>query len=187
MSDTDGRGFDVVGDESLHEWAMFSLVRRSLLDPDGSVFERSFVASPGAVGVVAIDDDDTVVLVEQFRAALGGWVVEIPAGMRDVEGEDPVVTARRELLEETGMTASHWTRLGSIHSAPGITDSEVTVFLATGLVDGVREPHGPEETHMTLSRIPLDEALARVDEGAITDAKTVYGLLSAGRLRDARR
>ena len=176
-----GNGFVLAGDGILHEWAMFGLVRRAVHAPGGGIFERTFVRSPGAVAVVAVTAAGEVVLVSQFRAALGRAVTEIPAGMRDVPDEDPLETARRELREETGYSATEWTRLGSIHSAPGITDSEVEVYLAQGLSRAVAKPHGPEEEHMTVDLVPLDRAVAEVLAGAITDAKTTFGLLAAER------
>jgi ADP-ribose pyrophosphatase len=101
--------------------------------------------------------------------------------MRDIEGEEPSVTAIRELKEETGYSASTMEFLGTCLSSPGVTDSSVDVYLATGLVDGDAEPHGPEEDVMTVERVPFSRALQMVDSGEITDAKTAYGLLLAAR------
>lgn len=178
----DGAGFVLAGDEAVHEWAMFRLVRRSVVAPDGTGFERSFLASPGAVAVVAVSEEHEVVLVSQFRAALGRHVTEIPAGMRDVPGEDPLETARRELREEAGFVATDWTFVGAVHSAPGITDSEVVLYLARGLSMSPADPHGPEELHMSVDLVPLGRAVEAVWEGSITDAKTVFGLLAAERI-----
>ena len=97
--------FSLRDDVSVHAWAMFDLRRRTIVSPSGVEFERTFVSTPGAVAVVAITDDDEVVVVKQYRAAFGASVLEIPAGMRDVPGEDPSTTASRELTEETGYTA----------------------------------------------------------------------------------
>lgn len=178
----DGAGFVTVREEEIHRWAMFELVRRDLLSPDGEAFSRSHVRSPGAAAVVALTDSDEVVLVTQFRAALGRSVVEIPAGLRDVAGEDPLDTARRELREEAGREGGRWSVLGTIHSAPGITDSEVIVFLAEGVTAGSSAPHGPEERHMSVETVPLAVAVRDVLDGRITDAKTAFGLLAAERV-----
>jgi ADP-ribose pyrophosphatase len=167
---------------------MWSLVRGEFTDPDGETFVRSFVTSPGAVGVVALSESNSetsqphVVLVRQYRPALHRLTLELPAGMRDRDGEAPLVTAQRELREEVGLEAARWTRLGRHVSAPGISDSRVEIFLARDLRRVDYDRHGPEERHMTIERIPLDEALAMVVDGRIDDAKTVIGLLSTERL-----
>jgi len=169
---------------TVHEWAMWSLVRGDFIDPDGEAFTRSFVLSPGAVGVVALRDGEQprVVLVRQYRPALHRMTLEIPAGMRDVEGEDPLITAERELREEVGIEADHWQRLGKHTSAPGISNSSVEVFLARQLRDVDHDRHGPEERHMTIEEFTLQEALAMVADGRIDDAKTVIGLLLTDRV-----
>ena len=177
------RGFTPVEESTVHEWAMFSLVATTTRSPEGEIFGRTHVRSPGAVAVVAVTDADEVVLVEQWRSALGSVVTEIPAGMRDVPEEDPAETAARELAEETGLTASSWAFVGRIHSAPGVTDSEVLVFRAQVSGSVAPAPHGPEESHMTVLLLPWEEALRRVEQGLITDAKTVFGLLAVERSR----
>lgn len=173
-------GFRVVGDESLHTWAAFDLVRRRIVA--GRVeFERTFVNSPGAVGVVAVDEVGRVVLVEQYRPSLDTTLVELPAGMRDVEGEDPLVTARRELLEETGYSAGTWLHLGSCVGSAAVTNSRVEIYAAHELSLGDRIPHGPEEEAMIVHHVALGEALDMVMDGRIVDAKTSIGLLMYAR------
>ena len=99
-----------------------------------------------------------------------------------MEGEDTLVTAQRELREEVGLEAESWVRLGRHVSAPGISDSSVELYLARTLREVPHDRHGPEEQHMTVVEIPLDEAIAMVADGRIDDAKTVIGLLMASRL-----
>ena len=178
---TSSSGFHTQEDSVVHQWAMFRLIRRVVKAPRGEVFERTYVSTPGAVATVAVTDSGEVVLVSQYRATLDSLVLEIPAGMRDVEGEEPSVTAVRELKEETGYSASAVEFLGTCLSSPGVTDSFVDVYLATGLVVGEAEPHGPEEDMMTTERVSFSRALQMVDSGEITDAKTAYGLLLAAR------
>lgn len=161
---------------------MFSLVRRRVTAPDGLEFERTFVATPGAVGVVALDPEGSLVLVSQYRASVDEMVLEIPAGMRDVDGEDPSVTAARELREETGYAASENRFLGRCLSSPGVTDSTVELFLLTGLTATNPEPHGPEEDHMQVFLVPFREAIDMIVDGRIIDAKTVCGILMAARM-----
>ena len=177
----DAKGFVTDKEDIVHEWAMFRLVQRHVTSPQGVSFERTFVHTPGAVAAVAVSDSGQIALVEQYRASFGGYVLEIPAGMRDVEGEDPAVTARRELREEAGVDARHIEFLGECLSSPGVTDSSVLVYLATGISEVDMEPHGPEEDEMLLHWVPLDEALSMIENGHITDAKSAYGILLAVR------
>ena len=169
--------FSFLEDEEVHNWAMFSLVRRRVSDPTGVEFQRTFVATPGAVAVVPVTDDGRVVLVSQYRPAIGGHILELPAGMRDIEGEDPAVTAKRELREETGWEAGAMEFIGQCLSSPAVTDSRVLVYKGTGLVPGTRAPHGPEEEFMEIVIPTVEEAMDMVQDGRIIDAKTCYGLL----------
>lgn len=176
------RQFTRISTEEIHPWAMYSLVHAVIEAPSGEQFHRTFVDSPGAVGVVAISADEKVVLVTQYRAAIGDVLTEIPAGLRDVPGEEPLITAQRELAEEAGLQASEWQWLGRIASAPGVTNSTVEIFLARGLAEVPREPHGPEEDHMTITYVPLSEAVEEVVRGRLSDSKTCVGLLLADRV-----
>ena len=134
--------------------------------------EREVVHHPGAVGVVAISGDD-VILVRQLREAVRHDLLEIPAGILDIEGEDPEDAAARELREETGLRAVSVERLGVIHTSPGFTDERIELFVARA------EREGDPEEGITLVRMPFDEAVAAVRDGRITDAKTMVALLLA--------
>jgi len=152
--------------------------------PEGRRYCFPLVRSPGFAKVVPLLPNGDVVLVRQYRPALDRAMWEIPAGMRDVPGEDPALTAARELGEETGLAAERLEPLGMHVSASGVTDSAVVLYLGTGLREVPADRHGPEERFMEVARVPLDEAVAMVDRGEITDGKTVIGLLQA--LRRAR-
>jgi ADP-ribose pyrophosphatase len=149
--------------------------------PDGSILEREVVHHPGAVGVVPLHDDGTVTLVRQYRVAIDAEAWEIPAGLRDVEGEPPDETARRELIEEAGLRPGHLEFLVSFHNSPGFTDERVDIYLATDLLPVPDDRQGVEEAHMAVERISLPSALAMIDDGRITDAKTVIALLLTAR------
>lgn len=145
---------------------------------------RDIVRSPGAVGVVALERVGArvdVVLVRQYRAAFDEEVLEIPAGMRDVAGEAPEVTAARELAEEAGLEAEHLEHLHTFYPSVGMTDATVQIYVAYGLRDVGRRAQGPEETHMRVMQVPLAEAEQMVTDGRIRDAKTVIGILLAVR------
>lgn len=173
---------------AIHEWAVWTLVEDHLESPTGEEFVRTYVDSPGAVGVVVIDvasfdelsgaDQDVVetVLVSQYRAPFGEVMWEIPAGMRDIADEPAEVTARRELAEEAGLVAEHWRYLGVMASAPGITNSTVEIFACCGLRDVAVERHGPEEDHMEIRRVSISGALEECRRGHITDSKTIIAL-----------
>jgi 8-oxo-dGDP phosphatase len=177
-------GFEVGADaEVLHEGRRFRVARLRMTGPDGEIHEREVVHHPGAVAVVPLHDDGTVTLVTQYRVALDADVVEIPAGLRDVDGEPEVETAARELVEETGLAAGQLDHLVSFHNSPGFSDEVVTVYLGTDLREVPHDRQGPEEQHMTVEAVPLEVAVQMVHDGRITDAKTVIGLLLAAHRR----
>jgi ADP-ribose pyrophosphatase len=147
--------------------------------PDGARFKRDIVHHPGAVSVVAVLDDGRAVLVRQFRAAIDADLLEIPAGKRDVVGEEPAVTARRELEEEVGLLAEHMELLGEFYNSPGFCDEHSFAFLATGITEGQRAPVGPEESAMTIEYVPLDEVPNLIAAGELVDAKSIIALTLA--------
>ncbi|RMH73114.1 MAG: NUDIX hydrolase [Actinomyces sp.] len=175
-----GDGFGVVGDEVVHRGRILTLVHRRVHDPEGQVHDRDVVHHPGAVAVVPVVDGE-VVLVRQYRAALDADLLEIPAGLRDVAGEDPAVTAHRELAEEVGLATDELEHLVTFHNSPGFSDEQVIVYLATDLRPVPDERHGPEERWMSIERIPVGEAVAMALDGRLSDVKTIVGLLVAAR------
>jgi len=176
--------FRHLGDRLVHQGYIWNVAVATFEDPHGSRFERDVVRSPGAVGVVPLLFDNgvpTVVFVRQYRGPLDQYVLEVPAGMRDVPGEPPELTARRELIEEAGLDAGHLEYLTHYFTSAGMTDSVLHLYLATDLSSVERDVHGPEETHMDVVRLPLQEAVEMVVRGEINDAKTVIGLLLVDR------
>ena len=173
-------GFRHLGDRLVHQGYVWHVVVAAFEAPDGEMFERDVIRSPGAVGVVPLlfeDDAPTVVLVRQYRAPLDRYVLEIPAGMRDIADEPPETTAARELIEEAGYSAGRLDFLTEYYSSAGMTDSVLHVYLGTDLVPVPRDLHGPEESLMEVLTMPLSEAVDMVVRGEIHDAKTVIGLL----------
>ncbi len=174
-------GFRQVGERTEYAGHIISLTIGSFVGPDGTAFERELVRHPGAVSVVPLHDDRTVVLVRQYRAAVDDELLEIPAGKRDVADEPLEVTANRELAEEVGLRAAKLQLLTTFHNSIGFSDELSHVFLGTELSQAELDLQGIEEEHMQIVRIPLTEALDLVEASRITDAKTVLGLLTTAR------
>ncbi len=158
---------------------------------DGTRGTRDVVGHPGAVAVLALDAEGRLLLVRQWRIPAGRALLEIPAGTLDVEDgvtEDADVAARRELEEETGHRAASWRKLATFWTAPGFASELMHLYLATGL-DGVADGDGrlapDEDERLELSRVTIDEALAMIDSGEVSDAKSILGILWLGRLRGA--
>ena len=178
--------FEHLGDQSVYRGYIWEMVVGIFSDPAGETFTRDIVRSPGAVAVVPLirepDGSHSVVLLRQYRAAFAREIVEVPAGMRDVDGEDPEQTARRELIEETGYDAGSLRLLHRFYPSTGMTDSVLHVYLATDLRHVGRQMHGPEEAHMEVFTVPFADAVGMVVSGEIADAKSTIGLLLADRL-----
>ena len=141
--------------------------------PNGETVELETIRHPGAAAVVPVKDDGTVVLVRQFRHAASGFIYEIPAGKLH-PGEDPLHCASRELEEEVGYRASSFELLSSIFTAPGFADEVIHVYKATGLTKG-RQQLDRDEV-LDVIEMPLVEAVAKIEDGTIRDAKTIVGL-----------
>lgn len=134
------------------------------------------IRHPGGAAVLPLHDDGTVTLIRQLRPAIGSVTVEIPAG-RLAPGEDPAECARRELTEETGLSAGEVDSLGYIYPSPGVFDEKIHLYLATGLTQG--NPDQEQFEDISAIRVPLSEALAMAGDGRIMDAKTIAALMRA--------
>jgi ADP-ribose pyrophosphatase len=155
--------------------------------PGGSVVARDVINHPGAVGIAALDDDDRILLIRQYRHPVGGFLFELPAGLRDVAGEPPVLTAQRELAEEAGFQASEWSVLVDFYNSPGGSTEAFRCFLARGIsaIPGGRSPSGEaEEAHLPRVWVELDEAVHLVLEGRLHNPTAVTGILAAAAARD---
>lgn len=168
--------FRTVGSRTVAEEAFLHITRATITTPNGDTVKRVVINHPGAVAVVPILDGD-VFLIDQYRAALDRNLLEIPAGKLDVPGEDRDEAARRELEEEIGFTPGRLDHLTDLLTTPGFCDEVITIYRATDLAPVPTNPIGAEEEHATIVRISLAEAVDRVRDGSITDAKTVVGLL----------
>jgi ADP-ribose pyrophosphatase len=150
--------------------------------PDGSRFEREVVHHPGAVVVVPVTADRNVIMVRQFRAAVGGDLLEVPAGKRDVDGEPTDVTAGRELAEEVGRRAGRLDLMARFYNSPGFSDELTYLYLARDLDEVPYDRQGFEEQHMTVEEVALERAAEMVTAGEIVDAKSIIGLALARQL-----
>jgi ADP-ribose pyrophosphatase len=174
----------VVGEPWRARGALVTLRTDQVQMPDGQVAKRDVVEHPGAVAIVALDDDDWVLLIRQYRHPTGHLLWEIPAGIRDVAGEDPLHTAQRELLEEAGYRARDWRVLADIFSAPGITTERLYIFLARGLTAVPESERGGyvakhEEAHLLVRWLPLRQAVNLFLAGDLHNGVTAVGILSA--------
>ena len=151
----------------------------TVLLPNGKEGRREVVEHPGGVGILALDGDD-VLLVRQYRYAFSRVLTEIPAGKRE-PGEEPSVTARRELKEEIGAEAEKWTELGALIASPGCYGEVLYLYMAQELTFG--DTHPDEDEFLDVVRMPFDRAVELCMTGELTDAKTVAAVLKGKLLR----
>ena len=140
--------------------------------PDGTLAAREVVYHPGGVAVLALDEDNTVYLVNQYRYPIQRLLLELPAGKLDHGSEeDTLLGAQRELSEETGLEASKWTYLGYTLASPGFCDEALHMYLARGLTR--KKQHLDEDEFLDVVTMPFDQLVRQVMDGTITDSKTV--------------
>lgn len=173
--------FRLVAEREIASGYRIRLVKATFQAPDGTEFERDVVRDKQVVAMVPVLEDlTTVLLVRQYRGPVDRHMLEIPAGLCDVEGEDdPEVTAQRELIEEVGRHAGRFRRLATVNQSPGISDERGIIYLATELTEVPDERQGIEEAYMTVVEFDLADLDEAIATGEITDAKTVIGLMRA--------
>ncbi|HEY3736231.1 MAG TPA: NUDIX hydrolase [Jatrophihabitans sp.] len=183
MSEVDG--YPVLASDEVYSGRVIGLRMDSIRMSDGSVAQRDVVEHPGAVAVVAIDEDDprgvNVVTVSQYRHPLRLRLVELPAGLLDVDGESALLGAQRELAEEALLAADEWHVLLDIFTSPGMSNEAVRVYLARGLRPAPRPADFEvehEELTMTVERVSLDELVRQALRGELTNAIAVAGVLA---------
>jgi 8-oxo-dGTP pyrophosphatase MutT (NUDIX family) len=179
--------WQVVGTKEHFKGRIVTVLSDDVLMPDGDggtvTVNREYVLHPGAVGAIALDERGRVLLIRQYRHPVKHLLWELPAGLRDVEGEPLWRTASRELMEEAGYRAATWHTLVDTFQTPGMSDERVRVFLARDLekipdeeIDFVREH---EEADLRIEWVPLEEAVEKVLSGEIHNALAVTGILAA--------
>ena len=171
--------FEIVESETVYVGKIFALRADEVQMPGGGSARREVVEHYGAVAILAIDEDANIVMVYQYRHPVGRRLWELPAGLLDMGGEPPHITAARELEEEAGLSATNWRVLVDLVSAPGFSDESVRVYLATDLSDVGRPDAHDEEADLVVRRFAIDEAVRMALRGEITNAITVSGILAA--------
>jgi ADP-ribose pyrophosphatase len=161
--------------EEVFSGKVISLHLQDVELPNGKQSKREIIKHPGAVAIIALTDDNKIVLVEQYRKALERTIVEIPAGKLE-KGEEPALCARRELEEETGYECESLELLTSFYTSPGFADEIIHVFLAKGLTKKENPAALDEDEFVNLEELTLEEALQYVKEQKIYDAKTIYAV-----------
>lgn len=167
--------------EDLASGRVISMARDTIATPDGGEMVREYVRHPGAVAVIAVDADDCVILVQQYRHPVGTKLLEPPAGLLDVAGEPYLLAAQRELAEEAALAADDWKVLLDLVTTPGGSDESVRIFLATGLTSTAR-PDGfeleGEEADMAVRRAPLADLVAALLDGRVQNSLLASGVLA---------
>jgi 8-oxo-dGTP pyrophosphatase MutT (NUDIX family) len=170
--------FQIDSSEVVYSGRIWNVLQDTFQFADQTLI-RDYVSHPGAVAVVAVDDQNRILLVNQYRAPVKSTLWELPAGLRDLAGEAPLETAKRELLEETGFEATNWEPLISFYPSPGGLSEEIQVFLASDLVqietDYVRE--GEEKT-MSAQFFPLKEVVDSIFSGCIHNGPCALAILA---------
>jgi ADP-ribose pyrophosphatase len=182
------KGVEVLSSKVSFEGPVFRVVTDEVREPGGEPHRRDVVRHPGSVVVFAVDDakskrDPLILLERQYRHAAAQYLYEIPAGSLE-PGEDPLVGAKRELLEETGYKAKHWSKLVRYYASPGFLGEWMQIFVAEGLTPGDATPEDDEQ--IELFAVPLSELLREIDAGRIHDGKTIVATLLYERMRKER-
>jgi ADP-ribose pyrophosphatase len=178
----------VLASELIHHGLVWDVVRDTVDLGAAGVVRREYLSHPGAVGVLALDDRERVLLLRQYRHPVRMQLWELPAGLLDVAGEDPLAAARRELAEEADVLAGEWSVLLDWFNSPGGMDEALRVYLARDLSevpDGDRHSREHEELDMLARWVPLDEARQAVLNGGLHNPTAVVGVLAACAARDA--
>jgi ADP-ribose pyrophosphatase len=171
--------FPVAESTDIYRGKVMALRADEVVMPGGRAARREIIEHPGAVAIVALDPDDRLMMIYQYRHALGRRLWEMPAGLLDVAGEDPLETARRELREEAGLEAAEWAVLLDVAPSPGFSDESVRVFLARGLTEvGRPEGHDDEEADLTTRWVTLSVAVRMVLAGTIVNGVTAAAVLA---------
>ncbi|OBH46112.1 NUDIX domain-containing protein [Mycobacterium mantenii] len=171
--------FETASSETLYTGKIFALRSDRVRMPGGAIAVREVVEHYGAVAIAALDAENNLPLIYQYRHAFGRRLWELPAGLLDIAGEPPQQTAARELQEEAGLRAETWQVLADLNSAPGFSDESVRIYLATGLSEVDRPEAHHEEADMTMRWFPVADAARMVFSGEVVNSIAIAGILAA--------
>jgi len=175
MSTARKNPWKTLSSEVVHKNNWFSVRKDQVIRPDGQPGEYNVVDSPGPSFIVALDDDNAVYLIGQFRYPTGGnYSLELPAG--SIDDQTPLEAAKRELQEETGLVAAHWKALGTFHTANGFLSESTRVFLATGLTQ-TEQNEQAEEGIQEVIKLPLEKVFSMIKNGEFTDGQSIAALM----------
>jgi 8-oxo-dGTP pyrophosphatase MutT (NUDIX family) len=165
-----------ISSKTVHKNPWFSVREDDVIRPDGSKGVYNVVVSPGAAFIVAIDNDKLIYFIGQYRYPTNMYSIEIPAG--SIDKQSPLIAAKRELKEETGLVAKHWKKLGTFQTANGMMSELSYVYMANGLTQ-TNDNEQSEEGIQELRKIPIEEALDLIKTGDITDGQSIAALMMA--------
>ncbi len=161
---------------TIHQGRIFKIVKENITLANGVSSDMDIIRHPGASAIIPLSDKNTIILIKQYRHAIGNYIWEIPAGTLDHD-EPPIECAKRELIEETGYSANQWQKLGEIISVPGYSDERIHIFLANDLVPA-RQNLDKDEM-LDVHEIKFDDAMEMIHRGEIQDSKSICGLFMA--------
>ena len=173
--------FKVHHRQTLRKGRVFDITIENVTFPNGFNADLEIIRHPGAAAIVPLTTDERVLMLKQYRHAIGDFIWEIPAGTFDGQ-EDPLVCAQRELIEETGFSAQHWESLGAITPVPGYSDERIHLFVASGLAPAAQ--HLDQDEVLEVHHVPLMQVVDMIAQGQIQDAKTIAGIfMTLSRIR----
>ncbi|MDD2943110.1 MAG: NUDIX hydrolase [bacterium] len=167
---------EIISRRHIHQSKRFYIEERTTLLPTGFKATNDIVVHPGAVVILAADKNNQLLILKQFRQTITDYLLELPAGTREI-GEDPLITAKRELIEEAGVAAAHWVSLGSVYSAPGITNEQLHLYFAKDL--HLETLPQDEDEVIEIQRMSTQEVENAITTGTLQDAKSIVTFFRA--------